>query len=417
MKVMKSLRVMQCAFMLFLIFLPFQLSAQRNIREGYVVTLQGDTLYGEIDFRTADMNMKQCVFKQKGADSFKTYLPGEIYSYRFTNNGIYYVSKKVDTDEGGSEIVFAEHVIRGSMNLYQVGGDEMLFEDEEGNIAKFSMEKANNVTKVRELHEEMDGVLHLLDKSTNAKNIIFKKNKNRDNTKAAVMAYVDEVCPDGYCEVFEYRKKKTPVEDRILYYCVKAGFKVTQYKFWNKETIVGCAPQLSVVFDFHINRLLNGLMGNVGLLLERGKASQDIAELAKDEESVRIVQGKPVDIDYKQLDVMFGPGYRFSCGPMKLRVKAGVIYRLLSHNFDYIKGVYHYRGPDCQNVIGEDTHWRFDSQIGWYGGVGLEYPMNKISLILDLDYIYDYNKWTVSANSSRTVVKQNGICLSAGVKF
>ena len=67
--------------------------AQQNLRDGYVITLQGDTLQGVIDFRTASMNTKRCVFKQNGATEFKTYLPGEIDGYRFINNGIYYVSK------------------------------------------------------------------------------------------------------------------------------------------------------------------------------------------------------------------------------------------------------------------------------------------------------------------------------------
>lgn len=68
--------------------------AQKNLREGYVITLQGDTLRGVIDFRTISMNMKRCVFKEDGATEFKTYLPGEIEGYRFTNNGISHTMAK-----------------------------------------------------------------------------------------------------------------------------------------------------------------------------------------------------------------------------------------------------------------------------------------------------------------------------------
>ncbi len=421
MKVMKSLRVMQCTFMFFMILLPFQLSAQKNIREGYVVTLQGDTLYGEIDFRMPSMNMKRCVFKQKGADSFKTYLPGEIYSYRFTNNGIYYVSKKVDTDEGGSEIVFVEHVIRGSMNLYQVGGDEMLLEDEEGNMAKFSMEKANKTIKARELHEEMDGVLHLLDKSTNAKNIIFKKNKNRDNTKAAVMAYVDEVCPDGYCEVFEYRKKKTPVEDRMVHPWVKVGAKVTQYKLWDDDKITGCSPRFSVGADFHFNRVFRGLIGTIGVSYEHGKASRDVNKLFVGEPGVSLNGYKLASLDFNQWDILVGPGYQFQCGAVKMNAKAGVLWRMGSHNFDYTYGAYYYRGQEYTNHYTTSSGtFDVDFHIGCYVSAGVEYPMKKFSLLFDLEYIRNPNTWSIVFADKRFLdddMLQNGFSLSVGVKF
>lgn len=41
--------------------------AQQNLRDGYVITLKGDTLYGVIDFRTSAMNTKRCVFRENGA--------------------------------------------------------------------------------------------------------------------------------------------------------------------------------------------------------------------------------------------------------------------------------------------------------------------------------------------------------------
>ena len=59
----------------------------------------------------------------------------------------------------------------------------------------------------------------------------------------------------------------------------------------------------------------------------------------------------------------------------------------------------------------------FDTQFGLYAGLGIEYPLKNFSIICDLDYIYDYNRWDVSGIEERTVLKQNGICLSAGVKF
>ena len=256
MKLLKHLEIVRYALVLLFLIPSLQLLAQSNIREGYVITLQGDTLYGEIDFRTAAMNMRRCVFRQKGETSFKTYLPEEIAGYRFTSNGIYYVSKEVETEDEGKKVLFVEYVLHGNMNLYQLGSDDMLLEDEDGNLAKFSVVKAQRSTDKKEVRNEMKDVLILLNKSINATNILLEKDKSRENTKKAVKAYVDEVCPDGFCEAFEYKNKKTPKEDRIMHYWVKVGLKNTTYKFYNDETVSGVSPQISAGLDFHLNRLL-----------------------------------------------------------------------------------------------------------------------------------------------------------------
>jgi len=275
---------------LFVLMAVFSVAAmaQQNLRDGYVITLQGDTLQGVIDFRTASMNTKRCVFKQNGATEFKTYLPGDIDGYRFINNGIYYVSKPVIADDGSRELVFAEYVIRGNMSLYQIGADEMVIVDEDGNEASFSLESAKNATNVQELRHEISDVLVLLNKSDKATQMLWNATKSRDNTKKAVMTYVDEVCTDGYCEVFEYKSKNTPKEDRIAHPWVKAGMKITKYNFWNGNSLTGVSPQISAGADFHFNRLLRGFMVNAGVMFEPGRASTNVNKHFQGEPSVKL---------------------------------------------------------------------------------------------------------------------------------
>ena len=107
-----------------------------------------------------------------------------------------------------------------------------------------------------------------------------------------------------------------------------------------------------------------------------------------------------------------------------LHAKCGGIYRLFSRKFDFTSSRYSYDssvGGFKKNKVrpDEDLEFRFDSQFGLYAGAGIEIPLKGFSIICDLDYIYDYNEWTKTMDFSpeQTVVKQNGICLSAGVKF
>ena len=59
------------------------LYAQNNYRPGFIITVQKDTIYGEIDYRTDKMNAKRCVFQSQGNDTEPvTYHPFEILGYR-----------------------------------------------------------------------------------------------------------------------------------------------------------------------------------------------------------------------------------------------------------------------------------------------------------------------------------------------
>lgn len=94
-------------------------SAQTNFRPGFIITLQKDTVYGQIDFRTDQMNAKRCTFKMNEEAEPQTYHPFEILGYRFTDDGKYYISKSVklkSTDV--PKPVFLECLFQGMKSLY-----------------------------------------------------------------------------------------------------------------------------------------------------------------------------------------------------------------------------------------------------------------------------------------------------------
>ena len=91
-----------------------QVQAQVNPQEGYVITNDNDTIYGTIDYLTDEQNVKQCLFQRKGETEFKPLSPSDIKGYRLAGNGIYYVSRKFD-GENGQELLFAEFLIQGGV--------------------------------------------------------------------------------------------------------------------------------------------------------------------------------------------------------------------------------------------------------------------------------------------------------------
>ena len=121
-----------------LAFSATAIMAQTNPKPGYIITNNGDTIRGTIDFLTNKKLSKQCVFWANGAGEGKTYKPGEIEGFRFDNNGKYFVTRQLNV-YGNPELFFAEFMVQGMMNLYCVADsyDEyFFFEREDGEMAR-----------------------------------------------------------------------------------------------------------------------------------------------------------------------------------------------------------------------------------------------------------------------------------------
>lgn len=124
----------------FLLLAPL-LCAQSNYRPGFIITLQKDTVYGEIDFRTDEMNAGRCVFQSKVDAKVETYYPFDIQGYRFTDDGRFYVSKSIELQYNGpSKAVFLECLLQGMKSLY--------YYEAEGRVPIYFVENGDVLIKV-----------------------------------------------------------------------------------------------------------------------------------------------------------------------------------------------------------------------------------------------------------------------------
>ena len=114
--------------------------AQSNPRTGFIITNDGDTVRGIIDFRTNEKLSRQCDFWANGGSEGKTYKPGDIEGFRFDEGGKYFVTRRL-TVAGDTQLYFAEFMVQGKMNLYCVvyNSDEyFFFEREDGEMAELT---------------------------------------------------------------------------------------------------------------------------------------------------------------------------------------------------------------------------------------------------------------------------------------
>lgn len=108
--------------LLFLIILFFSLDATcQDQYPGYIITLQNDTISGELIQETINANFSYCQFMSDD-DTIKRFLPSELKGFKY-QKGRLYVSQVVE----GS---FIHALVIGKVSLYTDGFDYFVEKDE-----------------------------------------------------------------------------------------------------------------------------------------------------------------------------------------------------------------------------------------------------------------------------------------------
>ena len=88
--------------------------AQNEWKPGYILKTQQDTVWGSLLNKKYSKNAKSINFRTNEGEKETTFVPSEIYGYRFTN-GKFYVAKYVDSTHGK---LFLEYLINGELDAY-----------------------------------------------------------------------------------------------------------------------------------------------------------------------------------------------------------------------------------------------------------------------------------------------------------
>ncbi|AHM61903.1 hypothetical protein D770_18255 [Flammeovirgaceae bacterium 311] len=115
-----QLKMMKQALLILVgIFLCLNLYAQPDYREGYMLTLTGDTLTGLINYRESKKSTKICEFKKDPAQEAATYGPADIRGYGFRNGKFHQSIEIKDKLNESKEAIFVEVLVRGTVSLYK----------------------------------------------------------------------------------------------------------------------------------------------------------------------------------------------------------------------------------------------------------------------------------------------------------
>ena len=348
--------------------------AQTNPKSGYIITNNGDTVRGVIDYRTNEKLSKQCVFWPGGGSESHTYMPGDIEGFRFDNGGKYFVTRRLNVT-GEPQLYFAEFMVQGKMNLYCVAynrDEYYFFEREDGEMAQLtnrafltSSSLQDEQNKIQEKKEQYGKVKILLKDSWKAVNDMSEKDMTRRKLVNVVRDYHNDVCTDGStCMVYEYNEKSDKA---------KTHFKVfAGYSYYSKERTVkqnlpdesyhGSTFEIGLGVETEIERAMKG--GSV----ELGIAYSPKASFEHDVLVRGGVQPSHTVYERSRATANIGVVKRFGNGKITPLVRGGGFYVLHFGNKEY-------RYYMSKQIV--DLSWENTAFFGAYLGAGVQMMIGK----------------------------------------
>ncbi|MFC2104408.1 hypothetical protein ACFLS4_03535 [Bacteroidota bacterium] len=205
---------------------------------GYIITLENDTLHGEISNQHDLINLKECVFRND-LGKIKTYLPNDIYAYRFIN-GNYYISKEI-LENNNKKSVFLEYLVNGIVDLYYYPTTEgksyyILKDNELVELTNTKRIKKINGNAYTTYDKKYIGILkHLF---SDAPEVVKEVDnlKFRSTTLIKISEnYHNQVCKDESCTVYKGADKEYKIGFKALCGYTFSSLNIKRYSSFGAE--------------------------------------------------------------------------------------------------------------------------------------------------------------------------------------
>jgi len=376
---------MKFFWMSFFILFIGKIYGQDNFKRGYIIANNKDTIIGWIDFRTDAQNMSVCKFKVDETAKPISYMPGEIYGYRFYQEGKFFISREI-TINNLPRIVFLEYMVKGIMNLYYyvdspdfgVDVDYFFFEDEAGKMTPVPKKQDEYINDKKHVDRRYIGMIKYLFKEQET--ISKEADKLKFSQKSMIniaKEYHNQVCTTGEeCIVFETK------EDKAYNLC--------------KFSVYGGVQSY---FEEYVNVISPTIGGRLNVSIPRWKKKlsfQADLSISKIHGTVTFNEGNSpmfnegwCYLSSWETDNIFVPlllGGKYSFGNHRLCPTIGGGFAVTS--FFRSNQRYYYTYLRTEGNFFFDDYFGFGTFVLFYSSLGLEYTLNnKSSIFIDAECI------------------------------
>ena len=143
--------------------------SQSEFRDGYIINLNGDTIYGSISFDNSKNTPLSCLFKTKYNSELQSYSSSMIKAFCY-HNGKYYVSKLFIMNNK-KYISFVEYLYHGKIDLYQltINNIDYYLIEKENEIPILMRNDDINSSLTNDVEEENSSIITVKQVDKNAK--------------------------------------------------------------------------------------------------------------------------------------------------------------------------------------------------------------------------------------------------------
>ena len=226
-------KFLKVLLILFYCSVNLKAGSKDDFKQGYIITLKGDTTKGFLQVQDARNASEKCVFKPNSDGKTSTFYPNEILGYRYLDSK-YYISKEISVDSLTKKVVFLEFLIKGAASIYYYASDDKehyyIEKLPEGFIELTEKERTSVVNEhsyIRPL--KYKGKLsYIMQDCPNITNEIQNTSLSHKSLIKLTKDYHEKVCKSANCIIYERQNNSTKVKFGIL-----AGFYQNKYNFDN----------------------------------------------------------------------------------------------------------------------------------------------------------------------------------------
>lgn len=216
------------------------LSAQKDYQPAYIISLQGDSIQGFLDYRNWSINPKEINFKTSENGAIKTYAPIEIKAFGIASD--HYISAVVEREISSTNIsqlkqspdfnlqldtCFLQVIYSGEKSLYfhkHNTAKENFYINEDGKIELLKYKKyLKDVNKIKENKSYIAQLMNYLDKEPEIAALASNTSYNRKSLSRLFAAYYTATNKS-----IDYIKKKEPITSK---FGITLGLRSTGFTF------------------------------------------------------------------------------------------------------------------------------------------------------------------------------------------
>jgi hypothetical protein len=346
---------------------------QNDFRNGYIITLEKDTIIGQVNYRSNTKNYKSCIFKDKQEE--REYYPDEIFGFGYNNDKF-----------------FSSQIVEGSFVEVLVLGEISLFKSQN----KYHLKKDTSVYDLESFTEEVviDGKVGIIENnrwrgitSYLISDCINNPNSIVSNLKLDEKSLTKLVVRYNKCKGLDYTEFKVSKPWIKYDYGAAVGIARSEIQFRNMsgsmsyldDSYSSINPSIGVLFDISSPRIAEKIafQGEVHFI----KSSYSSLVILDNTSTVY----HDTYIDLSTLSVPLSLKYSFHEKEYGLYLQGGINYdyhlisksKLLSES---VTGNVVYTSP-------ERSAFEINkNQIGYWGGIGILKSYQKFKASIAIRY-------------------------------